>query len=424
MSRILHILSQIPSKTGSGIFLDNILEQGHRAGHEQGLVLGLPSPYSYTLPSYISTFSPVYFETPLMPFKIPGMSDVMPYPSTKFSELQAGDWKSYIESFETAIVSAIETFQPDVILSNHLWVATALAAKLAHQTDLKKVPKVYGVSHGTDLRQMKLAPDLKDFITQNCLHLDGVFCLHQGQFQEIEALYGLPSNKLHLSGNGYNAHIFKRFTRNSKEYLNIVYAGKLSFSKGVLELIAAVNALNENMSLNTSQNPKGQRPLEVRLSLAGKGSGREEELILKAASASPYTHCLGFLDQKSLAEAFYQSDLFVLPSYYEGLPLVVLEALATGLPVVVTNLPGLKNWLDEAIHQSGYISYVDLPELEGLDQCKKAAREPFIKDLVAALESHVYKIMNHGYTADFPYAAIESHSWEAVFKLIALETGL
>ena len=424
MSRILHILSQIPSKTGSGIFLDNILFQGQLAGHEQGLVLGLPSSYPYQPPRYVTCYRAVFFETDALPYKIPGMSDVMPYASTKFSDLTPEEWQAYLKVFDEAIATAIATFNPDVILSNHLWAVTALAARIAHQNAIGQSIKVYGVSHGTDLRQMVLAPYLKDFILENCQQLEGVFCLHEEQVQRISDLYGIDRKRLYLSGNGYNAHVFKRFNRKPKDTLNLVYAGKLSFSKGVLELIEGVNALNERLKTKSLNSTGGPLPFLVTLSLAGKGSGLEEEVILKAAAESPYTQCLGFLDQKQLAETFYQSDLFVLPSYYEGLPLVVLEALATGLPVVVTELAGLKAWLGEEINQSGYISYVQLPELEGFDQCKKAAREPFIKALTAALEIQVDKIISQGYTADFPYGAIEAHAWEVVFKRIALEMGL
>ncbi len=423
MSRILHILSQLPSKTGSGIFLDNMLEQGHLANHEQGLVLGLPQSFSYELPEYITCFSPVYFETESLPFKIPGMSDVMPYDSTKFSELSVENWTAYTEAFEKAITYAIEQFKPDVILSNHLWVATAVAVKIAHSQGHYR-PKVYSVTHGTDLRQMILAPYLKGFIIENCLHLDGIFCLHAGQFSLIQNLYTLPAKRLSLIGNGYNAHVFHRYKRELKETLHIIYAGKLSFSKGVLELIDAVNALNEKLTLRQSPTVTVPSPSQVLLHIAGKGSGAEGGAILHAVANSPYTDCLGFLKQQALAEVFYASDLFVLPSYYEGLPLVVLEALATGLPIVVTDLPGLKSWLDGPINESGYMTYVPLPELEGIDQCKKAARESFIKDLTAALESSIEKIITQSYTADFPYASIEEQAWENVFKLIAFEMGL
>jgi len=52
----------------------------------------------------------------------------------------------------------------------------------------------------------------------------------------------------------------------------------------------------------------------------------------------------GFIQDKDLLSKYYRaSDVFVLPSQQEGLANVILEAMASGLPVVVTELPGLKN---------------------------------------------------------------------------------
>ncbi|NLN88239.1 MAG: glycosyltransferase family 4 protein, partial [Syntrophomonadaceae bacterium] len=47
-------------------------------------------------------------------------------------------------------------------------------------------------------------------------------------------------------------------------------------------------------------------------------------------------------DRGDLAEAYQAADVFVFPSRIEGLPNVVLEAMSSGLPVIVTDLPGLK----------------------------------------------------------------------------------
>jgi glycosyltransferase involved in cell wall biosynthesis len=55
---------------------------------------------------------------------------------------------------------------------------------------------------------------------------------------------------------------------------------------------------------------------------------------------SPYENLftyLGHLNRPALAEAFRQSDVFVFPTLIEGMPLTVLEAMASGLPVITTS---------------------------------------------------------------------------------------
>ncbi|MCK4649615.1 glycosyltransferase family 4 protein [Candidatus Pacearchaeota archaeon] len=55
---------------------------------------------------------------------------------------------------------------------------------------------------------------------------------------------------------------------------------------------------------------------------------------------------MGTLPQKELKEIYQLSDVFILPSKSEGFPLTVLEAMASGLPIIVSNLPIYKRHLD------------------------------------------------------------------------------
>ncbi len=416
MSRILHILSQIPSQTGSGVFFDNISAQARLLGYEQAAVIGLPLSFKdYPIEGFSnSEVYKILFDSDVLPFKIPGMSDVMPYESTRFSDMSLTEIEAYKQQFRLTLRSAIETFKPDFILSNHLWVATAVAGELLSEISAesscildpaRKRPRLYGICHGTDLRQMQLSPQIKPYVLKGCKHVDGVFALHQAQLEEIQRRYDLPKEKLHLIGNGYNPAIFhlenhEKFHRNAK--IELIYVGKLAYSKGVMALIEAVSALDAQ---------------QYRLTLVGKGSGAEAESILEAIShTNADIRYLGYLTQIELAEVFKDSDIFMLPSFYEGLPLVVIEALASGLKVVVNDLPGLREWLGRDINDSGHIFYVPMPELEGLDLCKKTAEAPYIKTLSAAILNCANLIYANPHAICRHYSVIEERSWEKVFE--------
>ena len=71
------------------------------------------------------------------------------------------------------------------------------------------------------------------------------------------------------------------------------------------------------------------------------------------------------MPQEKLAELFRRSHLLILPSFYEGLALVLLEALACGCRLVSTNFPGLEEVLGEL--PGSYCRLVDLPRLKSLD---------------------------------------------------------
>ena len=72
----------------------------------------------------------------------------------------------------------------------------------------------------------------------------------------------------------------------------------------------------------------------------------------------------------------------MLPSFHEGLPLSVIEALACGLGVVVSDLPGLRDWLSSRIPNAPVI-YVPLP---GSDTDPACALEAYEKRIAASIE--------------------------------------
>lgn len=408
MSRILHVLSQIPSLTGSGVYLDNISRLAQEEGHHQALVVGLPLADQGRLDDLLKTYEevfPLYFDTEDLPFAIPGMSDVMPYESTRFSSLDDSKWLRYNQAFETNIIKAIETFKPQVILCHHLWAATAAVVTSVNTLALNPKPRLFGISHGTDIRQMKRLPHMQDDIRSKCQGLDQVFGLHQEQLHEIHTLYQIPYSKLNLSGNGYNEHLFYP-RQHDKNNHQLIYAGKLSLAKGVMALLEALLRVNEK--------------LPVQLVLAGQGSGPEAEAIYQRIDEinhhSPLVSCLGFVAPPQLAQAFSESSVFVLPSFYEGLPLVILEALATGLPVVVNDLPGLKPWLGEDINQSGMIHYVPMPKLIGIDTIDPKGRDAYIDALAEAIFQAFEK---KDQPISYPQAAIASRSWRKVYQALS-----
>ena len=78
------------------------------------------------------------------------------------------------------------------------------------------------------------------------------------------------------------------------------------------------------------------------------GSGEEQETLKALAQSLGVAAHIRFLGQRAdVAELVAGSDLFVLPSLFEGLPLVVLEAMSLGTPVVATRIGGTLEALGE-----------------------------------------------------------------------------
>ena len=353
MRKILHLIAQKPGYTGSGIYLQGIIKEATKKLYSQALVAGISrhdSMDEFQFPADMATY-PVYFDTEELPFPVVGMSDSMPYPSTKYRELTSSMCLLWRQAFVRAIINALDDFKPDLIISHHLWLLSALVKELAPE-----IP-VICISHATDLRQLELAPQFTDEVVAGCGQIERIIALNDFQAKKIAGIYKIPGESITVVGCGFDPDIFYPSTHREKNKVKkIIYAGKLSRAKGVISLFRACELLY-------LEEPNFE------LFLYGSGDGKEAKKLAAMAKRIPFKFIApGTVSQSELGDVFRQGDVFVLPSFYEGLPLVVIEALASGLRVVVSDLPGLRPWLGNEINRSGLISYVPLPGLVKADQ--------------------------------------------------------
>ncbi|MCF8052865.1 MAG: glycosyltransferase family 4 protein [Desulfobacterales bacterium] len=403
--KILHLLSQQPAKTGSGVCLLAMAAHGAEAGYRQRAVIGLPAaePVPAIPPLSPDGVFAVRFESPPVPFRIPGMSDVMPYPSTRFSDFTIEMLEGYLNAFAAAFSKATDGFVPDIIHANHHWLMTALARVLFPETP------ICAQSHGTELRQLVNAAHLAPYVVPACADVDTAFALHPENARGLKEAFGFSDEKVQVVGAGFRDDLFCaegecRLPRKDGE-LRVVYAGKLAVAKGVLWLIEAVEKI---------------RPPEkttVTLMVAGTGGDEEAEQIRAAAAGSDRVHFLGALPQNELAKVFRSADVFVLPSMFEGLPLVVIEALACGCLAVVSDLPGIDDWMPHRLCEQGLVERVAMPRLVSLDTPDPDAVPAFIEDLAAALTTQLQRAAAKPDRADTACHLVPL-TWRGVFEKV------
>ena len=148
---VLHVLSQRPSLTGSGITLDAFVRLA-APRWEQHVVVGVPAedpqPEVGGLPP--ERIHPLRFETEELPFPLPGMSDVMPYRSTVWSTMTPPQLDRYRAAWRFHLGRVLADVRPDVIHVHHVWLLAALLRSLA-----PGVP-IVNQCHATGLRQAVL----------------------------------------------------------------------------------------------------------------------------------------------------------------------------------------------------------------------------------------------------------------------------
>ena len=396
--RVLHIQAQLPSHTGSGIYFSNVVK-GLKGKVEQAVVYGAWPGYTWDILPQAKQYA-CLFPNEAAAFPMPGMSDVMPYETSIYGDMTPAMLQAWKNSFAGVIKEAVAQFQPDVILCHHLWLLTAqVAATYPEHT-------VWAISHGTDIRQAQQHPNLVNEYLDGLKQLDRIFLLSAEQIRDVEAIFKLPTGRLSVLGSGFDAEIFYLPKEKPATPLRVIYAGKIAEAKGVYASVAAFKQLEDPA---------------VEYHLYGNGDVTSLKRLREAIGKNTRIYYQGAVPQTELAEAMRASHIFLLPSYYEGLPLVIAEAMACGCYAIVGPFPALKASLAEPLMDAGLVEYVTLPPLKNADEPLPQAVPAYKDRLTAALNTQIKRVQAQPKLAWEMEPLITSHSWAALIDSLEIE---
>ncbi len=138
-------------------------------------------------------------------------------------------------------------------------------------------------------------------------------------------------------------------------HVSLLFVGHIKPEKGLLDLLAAYMDLRSN------------RKTDIRLVIVGAGDTKPNESYVKKKfkdAGAEDVIFTGVLNGKSLAKAYSDADVFVLPSHSEDQPLTILEAMSCGVPVVATDVGSISEVVENGIN--GFlINPGDIGELAG-----------------------------------------------------------
>ena len=116
---------------------------------------------------------------------------------------------------------------------------------------------------------------------------------------------------------------------NSQQKINIVFLGRIGKRKGVFDLLEAFAKIT----------PEQREQSE--LILAGIGQVEQANHLAEKLSLKEHVTFAGWVNPAKRSELLAKADIFLLPSYNEGLPMALLEAMSWGLPVITTPVGGI-----------------------------------------------------------------------------------
>jgi glycosyltransferase involved in cell wall biosynthesis len=237
-------------------------------------------------------------------------------------------WNAHIAAH--VLKPRVEAFKPDVMLAYWVYPDGLSAVRVGNALGAPTVIGALGsdvhVRSGTNASRTREA----------IAGADALITVSEAMRRATIAEFGARPGDTHTVVNGFNTAVFyARPQADMRRELGvppdaqlIIYVGRFVEAKGMRELLSAFAQLRH------------KRPL-ARLALVGDGVMRKElEDLIQAQGLGDAVFLPGGQSPENVARWIGASDLLTLPSWSEGYPNVVVEALACGRPAVATDVGG------------------------------------------------------------------------------------
>jgi glycosyltransferase involved in cell wall biosynthesis len=232
-------------------------------------------------------------------------------------------------------------FPFDLIIASWAYPDGVAAAQFARDA---RVPLVANVL-GSDINEQTKNPALRTMIRWGLMRAERVVAVSRALRDGVIAL-GVPPERVLVQHNAVDGEAFAlRDKAEARAYLGIqhhgpiiVYVGNLKLGKGVRVLVDSVNPLIRRLGAS-----------DVLLCIVGGGEAEDEiALRVRQLGVEKAVRLCGRHPHASIPWWMSAADVVCLPSYMEGCPNVVLEALAAGRGVVATRVGGIPEILNES----------------------------------------------------------------------------
>lgn len=262
------------------------------------------------------------------------------------NESKAVRVKMFLRAF-TLLIKEVKHDRPDIV-HLHASVAGSFYRKALFILYLKSkgVPTVLHI-HGSRFESFynTMRPIQKKFVRYVLGLNERVIVLSDYWRNFFQAI--MPAEKIAVVENGISLKGY-HYDKSGPE-VNILFMGRLGERKGVYDLLEASTRLAETHS-------------GFQVYLAGDGEVEKVAALVKQKNLEQYIHVLGWVGEEERAIYLKNADLMVLPSYNEGFPMAILEAMNYGSAVISTRVGGIPEMIDEGVN--GFV--IEPGDIDGL----------------------------------------------------------
>jgi len=232
------------------------------------------------------------------------------------------------------------------IIQSHLTYANQLSVMVGKISGVPAVPTIHNtMAFEDDRSKLDLRVYLKKTINAVTYRVaDRVVAISSEIKEIIQQNFGLRDSKILVVKNGI---VFVDMTLSNVDLkeeilgigtkLKLIAVGRLAHQKYIESLVEAVGIVVK----------QGFRDLFVMV--VGEGENRLQiEKMIRENKLERYIKLLGI--RHDVVELMKNSDVFVMPSRYEGLSIAMIEAMACGLPIIASDGPGLNRYINQGVN--------------------------------------------------------------------------
>ena len=148
----------------------------------------------------------------------------------------------------------------------------------------------------------------------------------------ISKKYAISKTKIYVVPPGIDLKNFKRLSLKLHNPIRLLFVGRLAKQKNIPLLIKSFKKIIDNNDFN------------IELHIVGEGEDKNKiNQLIKTLKLENKVVLHGRLPEKRLYEIYSNSDIFILSSIYESFGIVLIEAMASGLPIVASNILAVRN---------------------------------------------------------------------------------
>jgi glycosyltransferase involved in cell wall biosynthesis len=311
------LTGELPPKSGGiGYYVYNLSKKLVQRGHEVTIIAkGSTNRYTYKVVDGINIFAASFF--PLYPFHV---WIHKAFVKILFKSLEP---KLDLVHLHSPIVPPVKTSLP---------IITTVHTSMKVDSEYHEICDFYSLAERLQCKVFYPPAETKLFRISSL-----ITAVSHSVADELRQ-YGLDPNKIPVVRNGVDENTFSPLQSRAKTEKYVLYTGGLRARKGLFDLLECaqyVCQVNQNVHFVVV----GQGPLFGRLFEAVRKKGMGEKVIL-----------LGFVKRDRLISLYKNATVHVIPSHYEGLPTVLLEAMSCGLPVVATNVSGNREVITNGVN--------------------------------------------------------------------------